>query len=175
VTEPTEPLDVRQIFHGLGDAAVDYVLIGGLAVNAHGVIRSTKDVDICPSPARENLERLATLLRRWKVQQLGVGEGDFEAAELPFDPTSAADLAEGGNFRLTTPYGVLDLMQWVPGIDSDHAYTQLAHTAVTAHAFDLEIRVCSLADLRVMKAVAGRPQDLQDLRDLAAAHPEAAT
>lgn len=174
MTEPVEPLDVRQIFHGLSDAAVDYVLIGGLAVNAHGVIRSTKDVDICPSPARDNLERLAMLLRRWKVQQLGVGEDDFEAAELPFDPTSVDDLLQGGNFRLTTPHGVLDLMQWVPGIDSDHAYTELARTAVTAHVFDLEIWVCSLADLRTMKTVAGRPQDLQDLRDLAAAHPDSA-
>jgi hypothetical protein len=33
-------------------------------VNAWGVIRSTKDIDICPSPDAQNLQRLADLLSR---------------------------------------------------------------------------------------------------------------
>jgi len=33
-------------------------------------------------------------------------------------------------------------------------------------------KVCSLQHLRLMKRTAGRGQDLQDLRDLAIAHPE---
>lgn len=152
-------------------AGVEHVLIGGLAVNAHGVIRSTRDVDICPSPDPANLARLADLLRLWGVRQLGVGEDGFEADELPFDPARAEDLAKGGNFRLETPLGVLDLMQWVPGIDPDGAYPTLAADARTAAAFGIEIQVCSLAALRTMKRAAGRPQDLQDLADLDAAHP----
>jgi hypothetical protein len=39
-------------------------------------------------------------------------------------------------------------------------------------ACGIEIRVCSLDALRVMKRVVGRPQDLQELADLAKAHPE---
>ena len=38
-----------------------YVLIGGLAVGAHGYPRATKDVDIVPASDRPNLERLAAL------------------------------------------------------------------------------------------------------------------
>lgn len=168
----TTPLDPAAILRRLASAGVDYILIGGLAVNAHGVIRSTKDVDICPSPDPENLARLAELLRAFEARQLGVGEGDFAAEELPFDPMRVADLAEGGNFRLNTPLGVLDLMQWIPGIDSDSAYDVLAADAEIANAFGIEIRVCSLASLRAMKRAAGRPQDLQDLADLALAHPD---
>jgi hypothetical protein len=137
-------------------------------VNAHGVIRATKDADICPSPARANLERLAGLLRELEVRQLG----DFDDGEMPFDPTRAEDLAEGGNFRLETPFGILDLMQWISGVDGEHAYAALATDAVVAHAFGVDILVCSLAALRRMKRAAGRPQDHQDLADLAAAHPE---
>ena len=168
----TPPLDVAQLLRRLDGAGVEHVLIGGLAVNAHGVIRSTKDVDICPSPDPENLDRLASFLRQLGVHQLGVASEDFENREMPFDPTSSEDLAEGGNFRLETPLGVLDVMQWVPGIDAEQAYETLKRDAQEAAAFGVTVRVCSLAALRAMKRAAGRPRDLQDLADLDAAHPE---
>lgn len=167
------PLDVGALLRQLHEAEVEHILIGGLAVNAWGVIRSTKDIDICPSPDRENLQRLADLLGRQGVKQLGVGLEGFNEPEMPLDPTRAEDLAQGGNFRLETPLGVLDLMQWVPGIAADHAYATLAADAESAQAFGIDIRVCSLNALRVMKRAAGRPQDLQDLADLDRAHPPA--
>jgi hypothetical protein len=168
----TTPLDPAELLRRLASAGVDYILIGGLAVNAHGVIRSTKDVDICPAPDTANLSRLAHLLRDLGVRQLGIGEEGFTKEEMPFDPTRPEDLAAGGNFRLDTTLGVLDIMQWIPGIDADHAYSVLAADAEVASAFELEIRVCSLKALRVMKRAAGRPLDLQDLADLETAHPE---
>ena len=82
-------------------------------------------------------------------------------------------MSEGGNFRLETPLGVLDIMQWVSGIEAERAYTTLASDAESAQAFGIDIRVCSLNALRVMKRAAGRPQDLQDLADLDRAHPPA--
>jgi hypothetical protein len=168
----TVPLDPGRLLQELQAAGVEYVLIGGLAVNAHGVIRSTKDVDICPAPDPGNLARLAGMLAEIGVRQLGVGPGGFDAEELPFDPTRPNDLAEEGNFRLETPLGVLDIMQWVPGLDADNAFATLASDARTARAFGIEIRVCSLEALRIMKRAAGRPQDLRDLDDLQTAHPE---
>ena len=148
------------------------MLIGGLAVNAHGVIRSTKDIDIVPAGDHGNLARLADLLSKLEVRQLGVGDGGFSASEMPLDPTEPEDLSQGGNFRLDTSMGVLDVMQWVPGIDAEQAFETLAADAQLANAFGTEIRVCSLQHLRVMKQAAGRPQDLQDLAALADAHPD---
>jgi hypothetical protein len=116
----TAPLDARTLFRLLAEEAVDYVVVGGFAVIAHGVVRATKDLDICPSPEPTNLRRLAELLRRVEARQAGVG--DFAKEEMPYDPTGVA------------------------------------------------ITVCSLSDLLVMKRAAGRPQDVQDLVDLAAAH-----
>jgi predicted nucleotidyltransferase len=168
----TVPLDPARLLQKLQAAGVQYVLIGGLAVNAHGVIRSTKDVDICPAPDRENLARLARLLAEIGVRQLGVSEHGFDPRELPFDPTRVDNLTEGGNFRLETPLGVLDIMQWVPGIEAESTYPTLARDAQTAVAFGIDIRVCSLDALLVMKRAAGRPQDLQDVNDLVTAHPE---
>ena len=91
---------------------------------------------------------------------------------MPLDPTSAADLAEGGNFRLETELGGIAVMQWLPGIDAEQAYGQLARSALAARALGVEVKVCSLEDLLRMKRAAGRPQDIQDAADLRAAHPE---
>lgn len=164
----TAPLDAAELLRRLAQAEVDHVVIGGFAVIAHGVIRATKDVDVCPSPARENLQRLAGLLRDLNARQ--VGEDEFGPEEFPLDPTNPDDLALGGNFLVETDIGRLDIMQWVRGIEEDRAYTELAAHAVVSEAFGVRIAVASLSDLRRMKRAAGRPQDLQDLKALADAH-----
>lgn len=162
------PLDPVELLRALSLAGVEHVVIGGFAVISYGVVRVTKDLDIVPGPDRSNLERLARCLADLGATQLGLG--DFDKDEMPFDPTRAADLAQGGNFRLDTPLGVLDVMQWVSGIESEHAYQPLSGEAVDAEVAGVPVRICSLAQLRAMKRAAGRPQDLQDLADLAVAH-----
>jgi len=167
----SHPLDAGALMRRLHVAGVEHVVIGGLAVIAHGVQRFTNDLDICPSPDSANLGRLATALRDSEARQLGIG--DLEEAEFPFDPTKPEELAEGGNFRLLTRDGVLDVMQWIPGIADEPAYPTLAADAIEGVAFGIPLKVCSLEHLREMKRAADRPQDRQDLADLAAAHPEA--
>ena len=164
------PIDPVPLLRALSVAGVEHVVIGGFAVISHGVSRVTKDLDICPAPDPANLERLARCLSDLKAVQLGVG--DLEADEMPFDPTRAEDLAQGGNFRLQSPLGILDVMQWISGIESEHAYDVLGADAVEAKVEGVPVRIASLARLRAMKRAAGRPQDLQDLADLAIAHPE---
>lgn len=43
----------------LVDASVEFVLVGGVALNAWGVIRGTKDLDIVADLEPPNLRRLA--------------------------------------------------------------------------------------------------------------------
>src|SRR4051794_11956056 len=150
----------------LGDAGVDYVLIGGLAVGAHGFPRATKDLDIVPAPDARNLERLASLLRQLDARHYGLG--DFEPTEFPFDPYDPAQLAEGGNFVLESRLGRLDIMQWVPGIPGDLAFEHLSRGAIDTSLGGRRVRVCSRDDLVEMKRAAGRPQDLVDLQELGA-------
>jgi len=166
----SERLDPALLLRLLREAGVDYIVIGGLAVIAHGVQRFTKDVDVCPSPERGSLERLASTLTEIDASQLGLG--DLTQDEFPFDPRNPDELAEGGNFRLDTRLGILDLMQWIPGIDADHAYPVLAAEATSVNVFGAEIRICSLAHLRAMKRAADRPQDRLDLEQLAIARGE---
>lgn len=154
-----------QLLLALTEAQVDFIVIGGVAVGVHGFIRATKDLDIVPNPAPENLARLAHLLVELDAQQVGVD--DFAPEEFPFDPTDPKQLTEGANFRLETRLGPLDILQWASGIDADLAYTKLAPAAITVGFRDVQIRVCELEHLRAMKQAASRPQDLEDLRRLA--------
>jgi hypothetical protein len=110
------------------------------------------------------LERLARVLVEIGAQHVGVG--DFSPEEFPYDPTDPVQLAEGANFRLETSHGPLDIMQWVAGIETDLAYSELAPEAFPVTFRDAQIRVCALDHLRAMKRAAGRPQDLEDLRRL---------
>jgi hypothetical protein len=146
-------------------AQVEFIVIGGVAVGVHGFARATKDLDIVPAPTPENMERLASLLVEIDAQQVGVG--DFSPDEFPYDPTNPVQLAEGANFRLETSHGPLDIMQWVAGIETDLAYTELAPKALPVTFRDTQIQVCAVDHLRAMKLAAGRPQDLEDLRQLA--------
>ena len=157
-------LDADALLRRLAEAEVRYIVVGGFAVIAHGVVRATKDLDICPDPVLDNLTRLARLLTELHAAQADTG--DFLVHEMPYDATRPGDLAEGGNFRLTTALGDLDLLQWISGIEADQAYGALDAEATEVDWRGTPIRVCSLEHLRAMKVAAGRPQDLLDLANL---------
>jgi hypothetical protein len=159
-----DALDPVPLLKDLHDHGVEHIVIGGFAVNAHGHVRPSKDLDIVPSPAPDNLTRLALLLVDLEAQQVGVG--DFRPEEFPYDPTDPAQLAEGANFRLDTARGPLDIMQWVSGVETEDLYAELDRAAVVGNLEEIPIRVCGLEHLRAMKRAAGRPQDLEDLKRL---------
>jgi hypothetical protein len=52
------------LLSALNAEGVDYVLFGGQAVNLHGILRFTDDIDLFVSPTPENVERLRRALRR---------------------------------------------------------------------------------------------------------------
>jgi hypothetical protein len=150
------PLDADGIFAALHRHRVDYVLVGSLALAAHGYVRATRDIDIVPSPERGNLERLAAALRELDGRLIG---GEL----LPEVSLDVEALAGGANFPVETRYGRLDVMQDEPGIPP---YAQLADGAFPVEVGDHEIVVCSREHLVAMKRAANREIDRVDLARL---------
>jgi hypothetical protein len=71
-------LDVVRAFEREG---VEYVLVGGVAVNLHGLARMTEDIDFFVQPVAENIERLKRALRSlWNDAEIdAIQLGDFES------------------------------------------------------------------------------------------------
>jgi predicted nucleotidyltransferase len=157
-TPPPDHLDIDAILRALSDGRVQFVLIGGVAVGMHGAVRATKDVDIVPSPERENLERLAAVARGVDGRQIGV-DTEF----LPHQPTDADGLEAGGSFQLATVHGQLDILQEGGAIP---AYQELSDAALQTEYEGLGLRYCSREHLIAMKRRAARPLDLRDLDEL---------
>ena len=150
-------LDLRSLLQALHEVGIEFVIVGGVAVGAHGYIRATADLDLVPDPAPENLDKLVRML-------------DSLAATLPtagdrrFDPNRDAKVVRrGGNVTADTAFGGLDVIQLAKGVPG---YSQLAQDAVEADVLGVPVRVCSLRSLVEMKRAHGRAQDRADLENL---------
>jgi hypothetical protein len=164
-----EWLEPERLLGALREHGVDFVIIGGFALAAHGVVRGTKDVDIVPDPDPDNIGRLAGALHALEAQVLVAD--DFDPSELGIAPDEDG-LALGGNWVLRTAFGRLDVMQEVPGMKGYAALRarSVAYEFPGAGTF----RFCGLDDLIAMKVAAGRPQDELDVASLLRARGEGA-
>lgn len=133
------------------------MVIGGVAVGAHGFLRSTEDLDVVPDPDPANLKRLTAALEELDATMPTV-EG------RPFDPSKDGTvILRGGNVTADTRFGGLDVVQKLRGVP---AYSELAQDAIESDLLGIPVRVCSLNRLREMKQTLSRTQDEVDLENL---------
>ncbi len=158
-----EVRSVETIVRALNDAQVQYLIVGGLAVNAHGYVRLTRDIDIVLALSPENAALgLHTLL------EVGYRLG------IPAKPEEFADPATREDWRRNKEMIVLKL--W----SDEHRRTPIDVFVYEPFDFGAEMavseamEVCpgvrapvvSLQTLLEMKQRAGRPQDLIDIEEL---------
>lgn len=160
-------LDAEGLLSSLTTHGVEFVVIGGLAVAAHGYVRATKDLDITPAPGRANLERLFVALQ--SIGAAPIETADFTPDEIPV-PFEPEGLEHGGNWALRTRFGRIDVLQWVEGVDG---YEQLRANAFEAHIPDVgSVRFAGYDDLIAMKTAAGRDIDRADIARLSEVRAE---
>jgi hypothetical protein len=165
------PLRPEPLLSALADHGVDFIVVGGYAVAAHGHVRATKDIDICPEPTEENLQRLADALVALEAEAIGLDEFTT-GGEFDLKP-DLEGLKMGGNWTLITEHGRLDLMQHLDGLGRDGGgWKELFPHAVTRNFLGHECLFCGYEDLIKMKLAAGRPQDDIDVKSLKAARGE---
>jgi len=152
-----------EIVKALNNAHVRYLVVGGIAVNAHGYMRLTVDVDLFIHLDQPN--RLKAL------QALG-GLG-----YRPAIPVSFEDIANGAKrerwivekhmvaLKLFSDFHretAIDVFVNEP-INFEEAYQRVHFYLLDA---DLAVPVCSYQDLVKLKLLAKRPKDLLDLDQL---------
>lgn len=154
---------VEAIFRVLNDAGVRYLVAGGLAVNAHGYLRFTKDADFVIQLVPDNIKRAFTAL-----QTLGY---------KPLVPITADQFAD----RSTREGWIRDKGMQVLQLWSDrHRETPIDIFVHEPFPFDeefsnalvkplygsIEVRFVSIPTLIRMKEAAGREQDRIDIEHL---------
>jgi hypothetical protein len=152
---PDVPLDAERILRSLAEHGVDYVLIGGLAVQTHGHVRTTNDADVMPAPDPANLARLADALRSLGARILNAGHED--------DPIDARTLPRATIWQFETRDGGVDVIHEVPG---GAPFQDLSRRALRVQLGDVVVPVVSLDDLIRMKLARGRRVDLADVAAL---------
>jgi hypothetical protein len=160
MTRREVPLDAGRILEELAAHGVEYTLIGGLAVQAHGHTRTTQDVDLVPARDPANLQRLAAALSSLRARPAGRPHRT---------PPRSLDLGSRPVTSLDTDAGGVDVHLAPPGAAS---YEALRRRALVIELRGLEIPVASLDDLIAMKQASGRPIDRGDVIALTAQRPD---
>jgi len=152
----TQRLRLRELLERLVEAEVRFVLVGGLAVNAWGLLRATRDVDVVPDPDPANLDRLDALLR-----ELG-GKVDAGGRLLDSDAITTF-LRTGDRTLVQTELGQVDVLQGLPQVPR---FEDLEKQARSVDIEGLAVLVCSLDHLLEMKRASNRPRDQEDVEAL---------
>lgn len=149
------PLDAERILAVLAEHGVEYVIVGGLAVQTHGHVRTTVDIDVFPRPDRANLALLADALNSLDAEVLNPGGAGMKI--------NATTLPRATLWQFATRHGAIDVIHDAPGAPP---YDELRGRALEIKLGDLKLAVAGRDDLINMKRASARPVDLEDLAAL---------
>ena len=150
-------------FEAMATACIDYVLVGGLAVSLHGIVRGTLDVDVALAMDDANLARFIDTARRMGL-----------VPSLPVPIEALADAAQidtwfreknmlAFSLREATPAGLVVDVLLRPRVP----YSALRASAVTRFLGSTAIPIASVDHLIELKSDTGRSIDAIDIENLA--------
>ena len=140
------PADFKEFLKLLTSTGVEYLVVGGYAVNFYGYSRATADMDIWIALNERNSERTASVLR-----------------EFGFSRAEAGLFREPGKvIRMGLPPVRLEVLTSISGVEFEECYTR----RVEAELDGVAIPMISLEDLKRNKSASGRLKDLLDLEQL---------
>ncbi|UCH47290.1 MAG: hypothetical protein JSU95_14535 [Betaproteobacteria bacterium] len=142
---------------------VRYLIAGGLAVNAHGVLRFTKDLDLVIQLVPENISRAFSALEKLGYQ--------------PSVPVTASQFADAAQRReWLEDKGMQVLQFWSDShretpvdvfVDEPFSFEEEYERALLKPLYGtVAVRFVSLPTLIKMKREVGRPEDLNDIEQL---------
>lgn len=139
---------------------IEYLIVGGLAVNLHGVPRTTQDLDIIIALNKENILKINKILKK-----LGY------IPRLPVNPDSLADektrnsWAKEKNLKAFSFYHAVDNYKVIDVVlFSPIEFAASFKNKIIKKAQDVELNLINVDDLIKMKKFSGRAHDLSDVK-----------
>ena len=140
--------DYADMLKCLNKAGVDYMLVGGWAVNMYGYIRATVDLDIWILADADNAKKVY------------VAVAEFGAPVSQMKPEEFAEY--GMIFQIGVAPCRVDIISKISGVSYADAVTR----AVPKTIDGIPVRIISLEDLIANKKASGRAKDLADVEVL---------
>lgn len=140
--------DFREFVELLDSGGVEYLVVGGYALAAHGHPRYTGDLDIWIRSTPENADRLLHALSSFGFGGLGLKREDF--------------LQPGAVVQLGYPPSRIDLLTGLSGVDFDACYPKRVEMTIAG----VRLPIIGLEEFRANKRASGRAKDLADLESL---------
>lgn len=141
--------DHREFLQLLNKHKVDYLIIGGVAVNLHGYHRSTGDFDILIGPSAENKEKLIAA-----IHEFGYDTQDYQ--ERGVEEVTMFTLGK------RSKEGHIELTNRIAGIVFYEAFQRVQIKEVEG----IPVKFFHYEDLIKNKLAAGRLKDLDDVENL---------
>jgi hypothetical protein len=142
--------EVRSFLEMLNNHQVEYMIIGGVAVNVHGYSRATGDLDIWYNPTKENLEKLLSAITSFGFDTSDIG-GDIKQPLEKF-------------IRIPLEGFYVELLAMIDG--------KMEYEDVYRRCFDfkihntLNVNVIGYNDLIKNKIMSRRAKDIEDIAQL---------
>jgi hypothetical protein len=140
--------DFKEFAELLNSTGVEYLVVGGYALAAHGHPRYTGDLDIWIRQAPGNIARLLNALAAFGFGSLGLKEEDFLVPEAVI--------------QLGYPPARIDLLTAIDGVTFEACFPR----RVPMQVGGVVLPIIDLADFRSNKRASGRAKDLADLESL---------
>lgn len=129
---------------------VQFLIVGGYALAAHGHPRYTKDLDVWIWLGLENAQRVLAAVEEFGFGNLGLTVEDFQEPDV---------IVQLGH----EPQRI-DILTFASGLDFEDAYKNRVNITIG----NIEVPFISVDDLRTNKLSTGRPRDIADVEDLPA-------
>jgi len=156
-------LEYEEAFGALNSRGIRYMVAGGFAVVLHGFPRFTADLDLIVDLERHNARAAMRALESVHYRpKLPVKAEDFADPARREEWIAAKRMRVFSLINAKNPLGLIDVFVSLP-FDFDRAYARKRLFRIRK---GLVIPALGLDELKTLKKLAGRPQDLQDLAAL---------
>jgi hypothetical protein len=155
-------MKTTELLRALLENQVDFVLVGGLAVQMHGYMRMTYDIDLVLAMDDVNLDRFIEQAKSFGLAPIIPVQIDAlkNAAQIDQWHREKGMLA----FALREPGiagSVVDVL-----VRPDVSFERLSADAVLGQLMGMSVKIASIEHLLEMKRVANRPKDQLDIAAL---------
>lgn len=148
-----------KIFRALNDANIRYLVVGGVAVNLHGVERSTVDLDLIVYLEQENLLHFAKVMTALGYRpKVPVKAEAFADAAQREQWIAEKNMLVFSFINLAEPLEIIDIF-----VKHPLPFESMYKNHVKREALGVTIPIAGLEDLIALKKMSGRPKDVYDL------------